>query len=488
MSPRYDETWDSLKRHKQPDWLDDAKYGIYFHWGPYSVPAYGNEWYPNGMYRGFISPAWVHHVEHFGMLDEFGYKNFIPKFTGEHFDPDAWARLFKEAGAQFAGPVAEHHDGFSMWDSKVNRWNAKAMGPKRDIVGEMERAIRQQGMRFICTFHHANLWYYYTHDHGLDTGDPAYADLYGKPHAATGGIGTSDPRLDRPDGEFNETWFAKLREVIDAYRPDLIWFDFCLRRIHDKYKRKLAAYYYNKAEDWGTEVEIIYKDFNMPPGMGLLDYERGRSDALTHHKWITDTSIGRKSWSHVEGEEYLPVPALIHAFIDRIAKNGYLLLNFGPKANGEIPAEVQSRFTEFGKWIEVNKEAIFGTTPWVVAEEGPTVRASGKSSFNEDDDYTRPYTAEDVRFVTKGNALYAFALGWPEGKLVIKTLTAPPAPKDEFPEEPYLVDESDIAAVHLLGHSDPLDWQVTSHGLAITVPGEREKPCDHAYAFRITWA
>ncbi|NMC07137.1 MAG: alpha-L-fucosidase [Candidatus Lokiarchaeota archaeon] len=486
MTTTYEETWDSLKRHRQPAWLDDGKWGIYFHWGVYSVPAFGNEWYPNSMYRGFISPIWAHHVETYGGLDEFGYKDFIPKFTAEKFDPDAWAKLFKEAGACFAGPVAEHHDGFSMWDSKVNRWNAKAMGPKRDIVGELEKAIKKQGMRFICTFHHANLWYFYNHDPGLDTGDPRYADFYGKPHPATKGIGYSDTHHDRPDKEFNETWFAKLVEVIDNYKPDLIWFDFCLNRIHDKYKRKLAAYYYNKGEEWNREVEIIYKDFNMAPGMGLLDYERGRADKLTHYKWITDTSMGRKSWCYIEGEEYITPAALIHSFIDRIAKNGYLLLNFGPKANGEIPAEVQANFKEFGKWLDVNKEAVHGSTPWVVAEEGPT-KIEKSSSFNEDVDYTGGYNARDIRFVTKGNALYAFTLGWPGEELVIKTLTAPPQyeNKDDMPKDFYLIEDDDIAAITLLGDNKPLKWKMTSQGLRITTPDK--KPCDHAFTFKIAW-
>lgn len=418
-----------MKRHRQPEWLDDAKWGIYFHWGPYSVPAYGNEWYPHNMYWMWAG----YHEEHFGSVEEgYGYKDLIPMFTAENFDPDYWAALFKEAGASFAGPVAEHHDGFSMWASKVNPWNAMDMGPHRDIVGEMAQAIRKQGMKFITTFHHANNWYYYYHLPELDTSDPEFAGLYGKPHVATEGIGFSDPTHDRPDLEFNEQWFTKLKEVIDSYRPDLIWFDFCLSRFMDKFKRNFLAYYYNAAEDWGTDVEVLYKDFCIPPGVGVLDYERGRSSSMTHYKWITDTSLGRKSWSYIEDEEYIPIDSLIHSFVDRIAKNGYLLLNFGPKASGDIPQEVQSRFRELGKWIKINEEAIYGSTPWVVAEEGP-MKLEKDGGFNEAQDYASPYTAEDIRFTTKGNALYAFSFGWPEQELTIKTLTAPPkyASKDE---------------------------------------------------------
>jgi alpha-L-fucosidase len=483
MTPKYEETWDSLKKHRQPEWLDDAKWGIYFHWGPYSVPAFGNEWYPHNMYFNWAG----YHEEHFGPLEEgHGYKELIPMFTAENFDPDYWAALFKEAGAQFAGPVAEHHDGFSMWASKVNPWNAMDMGPHRDIVGEMAKAIRNQGMKFITTFHHANNWYYYFHEPVLDTSDPEYASLYGKPHEATQGIGYSSTREDRPDLAFNEQWFAKLKEVIDNYRPDLIWFDFCLSRIMDKFKRKFLAYYYNAAEEWGTEVEVLYKDFNLPPGVGILDYERGRSSAMTHYKWITDTSMGRKSWSYIDNEEYLPIDSLVQSFVDRIAKNGYLLLNFGPKANGDIPQEVQDRFRAFGAWIKVNEEAIFGSTPWVVAEEGP-IKLMKDGGFNEDQDYTNPYTSEDIRFTTKGNALYAIAFGWPDQELTIKTLTAPPKYRkaEQGPKEWYIIEESDIASITLLGHDEPLEWRLTNQGLKIAVPAE--KPCDHAYVFKIAW-
>ncbi len=406
---QYEETWNSLKRHRLPEWLDDAKFGIYMHWGVYSVPAFGNEWYPSMMYR--LGDIYKHHVETYGDPEQFGYKDFIPMFTAEHFDADEWAQVIKDAGAQFAGPVAEHHDGFSMWDSQVNPWNAKNMGPKRDIVGELEKAIRNQGMKFITTFHHANQWYYYFHSEGLDTNDPAYEGLYGKPHRGLDNFGISDHWIDRPDKDFCEFWFAKLKEVIDNYRPDLLWFDFDLQWVQDKYKRKLAAYYYNAAEEWGREVEIIYKDHDLPPHVGLLDYERGAANKLTWHPWVTYTILGTKSWCYIEDEVFKPVTGVIHNLIDNIAKNGYLLLNFGPTATGIIPDEVRTRLKELGQWIRTNEEAIFNSTPWVLAEEGPT-KMEKSYSFSEQGEVT--YTAKDLRFVTKDNALYVFALGWPE--------------------------------------------------------------------------
>ncbi len=474
----YEETWSSLKRHRIPEWLDDAKFGIYFHWGPYSVPAFGNEWYPKNMY--IFGDVYHHHCQVWGEPEEFGYKDFIPRFTGEHFDADEWVRLFKAAGAKFAGPVAEHHDGFSMWASKVNPWNSVQMGPKRDIVGEMEKAVRSHGLKFITTFHHANNWYYYYHMEGLDTSDPRYEKLYGRPHAASKGIGTSDYLSDRPDKEFCEFWFQKLKEVIDAYRPDLIWFDFCLARIHDKYKRKFAAYYYNAAEEWGKEVEIIYKEHNLPPCVGILDYERGRSAQLTYHKWVTDTILGTKSWSYIDDEVYKPVSGVIHNLIDNVSKNGLLLLNFGPKANGEIPEEVRVRMRQIGEWLKINGEGLYGSTPWVIAEEGPTKleKSGGFSELKE-----VQYSAKDLRFTSKDNCLYCYFLGWPGRELQIRCLTL--APELPYPSEFYIIEPDDIKSIRLLGYDGELSWRLTGKGLIINLP--QQPPCEYAFVVKIEW-
>jgi len=173
----YQENWYSLARHDQaPEWFRDAKFGIYFHWGVYSVPALDSEWYPRHMhFEGH--PVYKHHLKTYGHPSEFGYHDFVPMFKAEHFDADAWAELFAQAGAKFAGPVAEHHDGFAMWDSEVTPWNVADMGPQRDITGELEKAIRAQGMKFIATFHHAFAWDYFDLSYAYDGADPRYADF-----------------------------------------------------------------------------------------------------------------------------------------------------------------------------------------------------------------------------------------------------------------------------------------------------------------------
>jgi alpha-L-fucosidase len=484
MSEKYEEIWSSLKKHRQPEWLDDAKFGIYFHWGVYSVPAWGNEWYPHNMYRKYMK-EYKHHVKTYGDPSKFGYKDFIPQFTAEKFDPDEWASLFKQAGAKFAGPVAEHHDGFSMWDSKVNRWNAKNMGPKRDIVGEITEAIRRQGLKVITTFHHAHNWYHYYHSKKYDTGDPEYQDLYGPLHNVDSLKELVCLKTDRPNKEFCEIWFAKCKEVIDNYQPDLIWFDFCLRWIPDNYKRKMVAYYYNKGEEWGKDVEILYKGHDLPPGVGLLDYERGRSGELTHYKWITDTTLGNKSWSYIDGEEFKPMESIVHNFINNISMNGCLLMNFGPKADGEIVPEMRTRLLEMGKWLETNGEAVFNSTPWVKAAEGPT-KMKKKGGFSENKEVS--YTPQDLRFVTKGNSLYVFTLGWPGSVMTIKSLTLFPEYKNLKAQisNYYLLEDSDIESIELLGNEGTLKWTLTHQGLKIQCPDK--KPCEYAYCFKINWA
>ena len=235
--------WRSLRAHRTPQWLQDAKFGIYTHWGVYSVPACGpnGTWYPYNMYReekplgdsygvaGNQNLQYQHHVKTYGLPSTFGYKDFIPLFTGDRFDADEWAELFKQAGARFAGPVGEHHDGFAMWDSALTEWNATRMGPKRDVVRALEKAIRAQGLRFMVALHHAENWWFFPHwRQEFDTADPRYAGLYGPPHNVDGYFGaprdaadTSWPFYDQdpPNKAFLDLWKAKIIEVIDGTGP-----------------------------------------------------------------------------------------------------------------------------------------------------------------------------------------------------------------------------------------------------------------------------
>jgi alpha-L-fucosidase len=464
-------TWESLRKNPTPQWLREGKFGIYTHWGVYSVPAVGpnGTWYSNHMYMDPNSQERVYHEATYGPLEKFGYKDFIPMFTGEKFNADEWADLFRKAGARFAGPVAEHHDGFSMWDTKYSEWNAARMGPKRDIVGELSRAIKKRGLKFVTAFHHAENWYFFpVWDKRYDCSDARYSGLYGPIHEKGA----------QPDKQFLERWENKVLEVVDKYEPDFLWFDFGLGFIPEDYKKDLLARYFNKAAAQNREVVVTYKDHDLPPGVGINDLELGQEREMTYHEWITDSSVDNQgAWGYVKGAGYKTTENLVHNLVDRVSKNGFLLLNVGPKPDGTIPEEAKERLLGLGKWLETNGEAIYGTTPWIIAGEGPT-KLDGQGPFNEMDNLR--YKAQDIRFTASGNVLYATALGWPGEKIRIKSLAGGPDPGRNFWNGLYA---SEIVSVTMLGDGQPLAWELTKEGMTIETP--KTKPCAYAFVFKI---
>jgi alpha-L-fucosidase len=448
----YKPTWESLREYKEiPKWLRDGKFGIYTHWGVYAVHAYGENttWYSFGMYEDEDSEAREHFEKTFGKLTpEFGYKDLIPKFTAEKFDADEWAELFKKAGAKFAGPVAEHHDGFAMWDSKYSDWNAANMGPKRDIVGELEKAIKKRDMKFVTAFHHAANWFFFpVWDKRYDTGDPKYSGLYGQQHKQ--GAMRNQAFLDE--------WYGKIIEVIDAYSPDFIWFDFALDSIPEGYVKDFLAYYYNHATKKNKEVVVTYKGNDIVPATGVRDLELGQEPGLTYHEWITDSTVDdRGAWGYAEDLIFKPPDRVIDNLVDRVSKNGYLLLNVGPKADGTIPEEARELLLTVGAWLDVNGEAIYGTSPWIIAGEGPTnLGEASEIGFNEADTV---YTSEDIRFTVKGDTIYATFLDWPGENALIKTLRAQGLEADEEDEDTESAeDASDVPS--LVGKTLEIEWE-----------------------------
>jgi len=416
----YKDNWESLCKVPVPEWYRNAKFGIFIHWGVYSVPAFENEWYPRNMYmKG--SKAYEHHLKTYGPQEKFGYKDFIPMFKGERFDAGEWVSLIKESGAKFFMPVAEHHDGFQMYESALSKWNAKQMGPMRDVVGELKEAADDAGLVFALSNHRAeHCWFF---RHGLeipsDVADPANEDFYG-PQEMNCDIETLDIYDNPPPKPHCEDWLARAAELVDKYRPRVIWFDWWIHNIGFRpYIKKFAAYYYNRAAEWGVDVAINYKYDAFARGAAVFDVERGLLKGIQGNFWQTDTAVARNTWCYTEDYDAKCPAGIVRDLIDTVSKNGCMLLNIGPKADGTISEADARVLRSIGKWMKQNGEGIYGTTFWDVFGEGPTEVPGGYFVDNEAIDYT----SGDFRFTYKGGIIYAFVMKWPEdGKVSIKSL------------------------------------------------------------------
>ena len=358
-SEAYEITWKSLARHQVPEWFRDAKFGCWFCWVPGSLITghedFKAEWFGRNMYENKHA-AFQYMKSHYGDQKKFGYKDLISLATMDNFDADKVASLFKRAGARFAGGIAIFHDNFAMWDSKVTRWNSVDVGPKRDIMGELSKAVRAQGMRFVPTFHHAFAWVYYEPAYQYDAADPQYVDLYGQPH---------EPSINRegkvpPTGSYLDTWLALVNEMVVKYEPDMLWFDFGLERVigrRPEYQKRMFADYYNWARSNGREVAVAHKHRDIHAHTGVLDFERGREDRLTEYPWLTDTTLS-STWFYHKSSTYTPVNHLIDMLVDIVAKNGCLFLNIPMRADGSLPKQGVLSLESIGQWLKINGEAI----------------------------------------------------------------------------------------------------------------------------------
>jgi alpha-L-fucosidase len=449
----FEPTIESLQGYQCPQWFRDAKFGIYVHWGVYSVIERG-EWYPRRMYMEG-SPEYEHHVETYGHPSQFGYKDFVPMWTAERFDPGRLVDLFERAGARYFCPCAVHHDNFDLWNSRHHRWNSVEMGPKVDVTGLWREAALQHGLRFGVTTHLARSYSWFNVNKGADSegplagvpydgNDPRYRDFYHEPH----------PDTDRrhplnPPEHWRKAWAARIRDLIDHYRPDHLYFDGALPfQGDDGYRTgmEVVAHYYNQSASRNGTQQCVMCLKNVPDhglyveGIATLDLERRQAEASLAEPWQTDTSIG--PWGYDVRRPYRPVGEIVRELVDIVSKNGNMLLNVPPRADGTLDEATERILEDMGRWMDVNGEAIYGTRPWHVSGEG------------------------DLRFTHKGNMLYAVALGWPEGELKIESLG-----------------DRRVAAVSLLGSEQPLSWALDERGLILQAP--LQKPCEHAYAFRI---
>lgn len=469
-------TWESITNTFQtPRWYQDAKFGLFIHWGAYAVPAFGSEWYPREMYvQG--SKEFKHHVATYGPQSQFGYKQFFQSFKAEKFDATAWAKLFKDAGVKYIVPVAEHHDGFPMYDSDLTDWTAKKLGPQRDVIAEQAKAFRKAGITFGASSHRAEHWFFF--DNGMyfdsDVRDPRFADLYGPAVNKR----TSEAQSEPPTKEFLEDWLLRSCEIVDNYRPEVLYFDWWIcQPVFQPYLKTFAAYYYNRGVEWKKQVAINFKEWegiSFPRGAGVFDMERGAASDIQPALWQTCTSVSRNSWGYITNHVYKDTGEIVDELVDIVSKNGTMLLNIGPKADGTIPEHEQQMLREIGAWLKINGEAIYGTRPWVKFGEGPTQTAAG--SFTDKAE-KQAFTAEDIRFTTKGKTLYAIALAWPKDqKLVVESLSAARCATGDLWNK--------AKRVELLGYKGKLKWERTSKGLVVTLP--EKAPSHFAVTLKIS--
>lgn len=460
----YSPDWDSLCTAPVPGWFRREKLGIFIHWGVYSVPASFNEWYSRNMYIK-DSQEWQHHRKTFGDHETFGYKDFIPLFRAEQFDPAAWVDLFRKAGAGYIFPVAEHHDGFQMYDSDLSDWNAVDMGPRRDVLGELKQAAQDAGLVFCTSSHRAEHWFFMGHGkefpsdihEPLKQGDfywpsmkePDHQDKFSVPY---------------PTEEYLDDWLARTAEIILKYQPKLLYFDWWIQHQAFKpYLKRLAAFYYNCGKRWGKDVLICYKHEALAFGSGIVEVERGSLQDAKPYPWQTDTAVARNSWCYTDTLDYKSSREVICTLIDVVSKGGNLLLNIGPKADGTIPAGDRQILEDLASWMAVNGEAIIGSKCWRYCQEGPTVVTEGQFQ----DASEPPFTARDIRFTANHGAVYAMALRCPtDGCLTVRAL-------GESKDANTPAFNGIVEKVEILGYKGKLTWKRDAEGLHLEAPDLR---------------
>jgi alpha-L-fucosidase len=475
-------TRESLRQWQVPDWYRDAKFGIWAHWGPQSAIEYG-DWYARNMYlQG--NKQYEYHVKTYGHPTKAGYKDVIPVWKADRFDPDHLLGLYKKAGAKYFCSMAVHHDNFDLWNSTHQpHWNAVAMGPRRDLVGAFKRAAERHGLRFAVSEHLAPSYHWFSTSHTSDqTGplagvpydgaDPAFADLYhALPPDYPYGLRINDRQA--PEA-WKAHYFKRIKDLIDKYQPDMMYTDGDI--FFEKYGLALVANLYNtnvKLHGRPCEAVAFSKlDTDCEVGTCVLDWERGVAGGIAANPWQTDTCIGE--WHYNREATYKSPKYVIDLLVDIVSRNGNLLLNFPLPNNGELDYEERVILDEVTRWMAVNSEGIYGTRPWKIFGDGPvaTTPSLGQGiRFNESS--RKELTAEEVRFTTKGDTMFAFVMGWPEKLTLIRPLATSSALRP-----------AKIRHVELLGYQDRVRWTQDEQGLTVVMP--EHKPCDYAITLKIT--
>jgi alpha-L-fucosidase len=447
---------ESLKTYQCPEWFRDAKFGMWAHWGPQAVPEMG-DWYAQRMYKPGDA-KYKDHLERYGHPSEHGYKDIIPMWKAEKWDPDRLMALYKKAGAKYFVSMGSHHDNFYLWNSKLHKWNSVNMGPKRDVVGDWQKAAQKHGLKYGVSEHlgASFTWFQWSHKADkdgpkagvpYDGANPQWQDLYHFPAAP------DDTKWYSTNPKWHQQWFDRIRELVDGYHPDLLYTDggVVFGPEHVVGLSMIAHLYNENAARHGGKCEAVYNCKQVSEGRWVQDLERGVMSGVNPYPWQTDTSIG--DWYYNKTWKFRPVSWTIHMLVDIVSKNGNLLLNIVQRPDGTLDPEVEQQLADLATWINIHGEAIYGTRPWLVYGEG-VVKTKG-GNFKED----FKYTAKDIRFTTKGDVLYATALGWPaDGTLVVKSL-AKPAGK--------------VTGVQLLGSGAKFQWAQTDTGLIVSLPAEK---------------
>ena len=460
----FKDDWASLSKVKVPDWFASERFGIFVHWGVFTSEEFCNEWYPRGMYVK-DSEEWKHHVEKYGPHTETGYKDYVERFKGENFDPKAWMEIFKKSGARYVVPVGEHHDGFQMYKSRMSHWNAAEKGPHRDIVAELKKSAEEYGIHFGVSSHRIEHWWFLGNGRAFDSdikGEFKRGDLYWPSQPEPKDIQDFDVKP-APGEEFMQDWLARTCEIVDLFNPEVLYFDWWIaQKVLKPYLKKAAAYYYNVMASKGLEGVIVSKVDAFAPGASVRDIERGGLSGSASYIWQSDTPICKGSWGYVPGLSYKSGLDIVRELIDIVSKNGNLLLNVGPKADGTICDEERKALLEVGEWLGKNGEMIYGSTPYKIFGEGKVNREEGGFKDME----SLEYTSEDFRFTAKEGNIYAAAMKpAKDGHYVIKSL----AKNCEDGGHSY---KGLISKVVLLADGSEVKWDHKNNGLEIRVKGK----------------
>ena len=481
-------TRESLKSYRIPEWFRDAKLGLWAHWGPQSAPEQG-DWYAQRMYLEG-SPDYKWHLEHFGHPSKVGYKDVVPTFKAEKWEPERLMDLYVKAGAKYFVSMGVHHDNFDMWNSKFQpRWNAVASGPRKDIVGMWRDAARKRGLKFGVSEHLSNSFDWFAAAHRSDKSgayagvpydgnDPAYSDLYHSYQGMPADFAQAAAPMGRvaPDA-WKLQYFNRIKDLVNQHQPDLLYTDGPIP--FEEYGLSLVAHHYNvSARQHGGRVEAVYnskRQEDCAEGTCALDLERGIVDKIWPEPWQTDTCIG--NWHYKRDITYKTPKIVVDMLADIVSRNGNLLLNFPLPGSGALDDRELAVLSALTGWMAVNGEGIYATRPWKVYGEGPSMlpapERQGRLGFNES--RRKELTPEDVRFTTKGKTIYAFVMGWPQGQARIKALGAKSA------QQP-----GKVRNVEMLGHKGKLKWSQSDTELAVDMPPE--KPCEYAIALKATLA